>query len=193
MSRLHVSSSATDLAIEDGDEEHFGAHRVPGDASCSRVILIGELNPVDSDPRRALDCAPRGGSGHRLQDRVLALAPRVYRSIWRANLCVGDWILGSAVARARDLLRGGTPWMLAVLLGCQVSEAASRATGVRIDLMAPASRVSDFLVVVAIPHPSGLCRTYNDPAVARRVRRLLAEVEPGVPWGQLISDDDIGE
>ena len=35
--------------------------------------------------------------------------------------------------------------------------------------------------VVVIPHPSGRCREYNDPAMVRRVGRLLATAFAGLP------------
>lgn len=176
-------------------EERLGAHRIALradadlDAACARFLLVGELNPISSDPRHALHCAPAGCSGHRLQSRILALPARTYLSVWRTNLCVGQWDMARAVSRARVLLTGtDLPWSVVVCLGARVAVAAGRATGQSLDASTPElTRLSDRMSAVAVPHPSGMCRAWNDPDLARRVRILLASSESAVPWGDLPS------
>lgn len=42
---------------------------------------------------------------------------------------------------------------------------------------------------VLLPHPSGLCREWNDPSAVTRARRVLEFVAPDVPWGDAEGDE----
>ena len=82
----------------------------------------------------------------------------------RHNLCVGVWSAADASVAA-DRLRARYPSTPIVMLGRKVARGFGYA--------GPAFSRDGLLV--AIPHPSGLCRTWNDPEAVPRVRALLAE------------------
>lgn len=89
-------------------QEHRDAVREPAraveDLHCRRVLLVGEVNPLSTRREYALVPYPDGCSGHRLQSRVLGLPEALYLALWRTNLCVGDWSMKAARARADELL-----------------------------------------------------------------------------------------
>lgn len=133
----------------------------------TRPLLVGELNPYGSDPRRALAPLPPGAAGGRLC-KVLGMSPKEYlKAFDRANLCVGDWDDDRARDRARSLLR--SPRAGFVLLGAKVC----RAFGVAFDPFTVSGDVGDRGIFVVLPHPSGRCRLWNDPASAERARELV--------------------
>lgn len=138
------------------------------------LVLVGEMNPYGVDPRHALYDLPEGASGHRLRTIVLGVPRAVYFGFARHNLCVGFWSAGDAAAQA-SRLRTLYPTTPIVMLGRKVATAFGY-TG-------PACSRDGRLV--SIPHPSGLCRAWGDPATVPRVRALLAEVVPDVRLGVL--------
>lgn len=142
-----------------------------------RVLFVGEDNPYGSSPRMALYDEPPGSAGGRLRRVVLGLPRRVYlgKSIGRANLCAGRWSVREARARAAELVDvaaqdGGA----IVMLGRKVADAFGA------DHVLPFTRVEQF---VAVPHPSGRNRVWNDQDAVPRVRALLRAVAPAIPWG----------
>lgn len=182
-------------------DAHAGATRIgrTDDADDSlgvSVLLVGEDNPYSADPSLALWPLPRNAAGHRLQSKILALDMLTYFSLWRTNLCPSStWSAMAAWRRAVDLLYANEPpWSTIVCLGRKVTDAVARVTDIELptwtwyplflSLPPEADRV---IKIVSIPHPSGRSRAWNDPASAPRARALLAEVAPGVPWGELAS------
>lgn len=145
------------------------------------VVLVGELNPYGTDGRYALYDEPTNASGYRLRRLVLGLPRRVYLgpAIRRHNLCVGRWSMPAA-RDAAARLHEPYPEATFVLLGRKVAAAFGFAH------VAAFSRAEDRYVL--IPHPSGLCREWADPQAVPRVRALLAEAVPGIPWGWLDRD-----
>lgn len=153
----------------------------------SRVLLVGEVNPISSRPEHALFCAPAGCSGHRLQELIFGL-PRVhYLALWRTNLCRGDWSKASARFRVDELTDERCPWDVIVMLGRQVAGAFAPLVG-----MSAAAKPHDIagfvtggrrIALVSIPHPSGLNRVWNAPGEIPRVRALMTRVAPDIPWG----------
>ncbi len=153
----------------------------------SRVLVVGEVNPISSRPEHALFCAPAGCSGHRLQELIFGL-PRVhYLALWRTNLCRGDWSKVSARHRVSELADGRCPWDVIVMLGRQVASAFAPLIGISGAARPPdiSSTISTgrTIILVAIPHPSGLNRAWNTPGEIPRVRELMTRVVPDVPWG----------
>lgn len=136
------------------------------------LVLVGELNPYGVDPRHALYDHPPGASGDRLRTVVLGVPRAVYFSFARHNLCAGVWSAADAKTEAARL-RTRYPSTPIVMLGRKVAKAFG--------YDGPAYTRDGLLV--AIPHPSGLCREWNDPEAVPRVRALLAEVAPGVRFG----------
>ncbi len=82
------------------------------------------------------------------------------------------WCPGEAEFRAGILRRDA--WDLLVLLGGRVA----RAFGVRGPYGPKFGRMTVPGLVV-VPHPSGLCRWWNDPNDVRRLRRCLSRVLGG--------------
>ena len=136
-----------------------------------KPLLVGEMNPYGADPAFALYHLPPEASGGRLQRYVLGVsAAEYYRKFDRANLCAGRWDLGAARLEALALL-GEPERSTYVLLGEKVASAFRIRSG--------AFSSAKLLVggreklIVLLPHPSGLCRTWNDPAAVARAREHL--------------------
>ena len=136
-------------------------------AVCRKPLLVGELNPYGSDPRYALFPYPKNSSGDRLCRQVLGLTRVQYlRRFERANLCTAKWDLKSARECASLLLefhRGPV-----VLLGAKVA----KAFGVGYLPFAIAPAAGDRKVLV-LPHPSGLCRAWNEGGSFEKARRAV--------------------
>lgn len=151
------------------------------------VLLVGEMNPYGADPDMALYHLPTGASGDRLR-RILGLDPVAYLALGRVNLCEGRWSMPAARERARALVRDPA-WTAYVLLGRKVAtafdyaEAAFSAQQLTWHQLDGLGREHAPVVVVALPHPSGLSRAWNVPGSVDKARDLLATVVPGVPWG----------
>jgi hypothetical protein len=161
-----------------------------------RVLLVGECNPFGADPRYALYHLPRTSSGNRLRC-VLGLTDLEYHKLLdKANLCDGEWSPRKALERLAVLVDGRSPGGLVVLLGAKVRSVARKF--LKDKFPRDAARVdygTDFFstlevgsdserrVYACLPHPSGLCRLWNEPGSVTRARRLLAEHAPWVPWG----------
>jgi hypothetical protein len=145
------------------------------------VVLVGELNPRGRDPRYALFDLPVNAAGWRLRTKVLQVHRRTYFTFKRHNLCVGKWSRRDAEREAARLYleeydsRKGV--FLFVLLGRKVADAFGCGG------LNPFTHDDRFLL---LPHPSGRCREWNDPAAGERARSLLREVVPDVVWGEAI-------
>lgn len=136
-----------------------------------KPILVGESNPYGGDPAFALYPAPDGCSGHRLATLILGMSRKDYLdSFERVNLCVGKWSIGAARERVCELRRGDS--LRFVLCGRKVSDAF----GVT---FAPHNAFwcgGDHFAV--IPHPSGLCRLWNEPRAFEKARSAVLIVAP---------------
>jgi len=136
------------------------------------ATLVGELNPLHSDPDFALYPSPDGCSGHRLCCAILGMLRRDYlRAFARVNLCAGKWSMPRARERASKL-RGRR----LVLLGKKVSAAFG------MDFVPFSSAVEERGDVVTrmlvLPHPSGINRMWNYPEAAVRCRKAVMEFLP---------------
>jgi len=161
----------------------------------SRVILVGEDNPLSGQPEHALLHVPPGHAGHRLQSLVLGLTPAVYLAMWRVNLCAAAWDTKEARKRAYDeILDLDAPWSLVVMLGSKVASAfAPSDSAVKLAPFTSTQHVvqrSSGLAIArktftlaALPHPSARCRTWNETDAVQRARSMLRELAPEVPWG----------
>lgn len=164
----------------------FELTAIPECAGSASVLLLGEDNPISSEPEHALYPLPRGCSGNLLQERILGCSRAVYLAMWRTNLCVGGWKVTAARARARELLlTAGVPWRTVVLLGKKVSAAAEyvlRDAGfpTSLDPLTTCQRLG--MTLVSVPHPSGLNRTWNIPGMRESARKLVRDACPGVAW-----------
>lgn len=136
-----------------------------------KPLLVGELNPYGSDPQFALYPAPDGCSGHRLCRLVLGMTRRAYLdSFERVNLCEGRWSMYEASKRMQEYRTHGAA---IILLGAKVSAAFE------ITPYQPFT-LHDGGKTLVLPHPSGLCRLWNEPRAFERARGLVARVAPEV-------------
>lgn len=138
----------------------------------TKVLLVGETNPLSSSLEFALWPAPPNCSGWRLCYRVLNMSSEEYLDTFdRVNLCVGPWSIRTAREAARGLAahRSGP----IVLLGSKVCEAfgvAFQPLTVQMSLLGPDREVC------ILPHPSGRSRAWNDPSAADRARQLVTQM-----------------
>ena len=166
-----------------------------------RILVCGEDNPQDPRREYALHDEPaeRGVAGHRLRADIFGLSRLTYLSIWRANLCSPTWSRPHAIERAAELVIGtgdAHPWNVVIMLGRKVADAVDAALRrhAKREGAAPAWRdlepfasttLGPGRTLVSIPHPSGRCHLWNDPANYARARELLRDVAPAIPWGEL--------
>lgn len=174
-------------------EEHAGAHRL-GRGSPSRILLIGEDNPQSLDPAHALYDHPPNAAGARLRD-ILSRNSNEYLAIWRANLCPsGKWGWREARASVNRLVAPRRPWDVVVLLGSKVARATCEALDlsdsdeVAEDWVLPAFEkfklahgpfAASPVTLLALPHPSGRCRAWNDPGAADYALNALQSAVAG--------------
>lgn len=178
------------------DQEHLGAYRFAPEGTTSRVLFVGEDNPLSSDPKFALYCYPQGCAGQRFQELILGMRMSDYLACWRTNLCMHRWSAANAQIRALELLKGVHPWDVVVLLGRKVADIFSRVDNnpfrwepfterpmPRRVIETPGNFTVDMIPVISLPHPSGRNTVWNDLARRFEARRLLAEYAPEL-WAQ---------
>lgn len=180
---------------------HLGATRIVGPDETSKILLVGEMNPLSADPDYALYHLPHGCAGNRLQSKILGVvASRHYLTMWRTNLCTGSWELEYARARAAELVGSKVPWDVVIMLGVKVEHAFSKVTGIKVDPFTsrtvagihlakytglPGESYNTAFTFVSLPHPSGRNTSWNDRENITRARRLITKIAPRVPWGEL--------
>jgi len=140
-----------------------------------RPLIVGESNPYP--------CAPLApdfpnSSGARLLRMINEAgtmhSPEYEHAFDRRNLCHRQWSDRVAERAGRALREELEEGDRVVLLGHQVR----RAVGVP-PLTAFGMMILRGVTYYCVPHPSGLNRLYNDPAVRRRVGKLLLELARG--------------
>lgn len=132
----------------------------------SRVLLVGENNPLSADPAHALYPYPAANSGGRLC-RILGMSPDEYLHTFdRTNLLSRDrWSAAAAREAAERVVAG--PHRRVVALGVKVASAFGVPT-------APfAVHTVGGTDVAVLPHPSGLCRVWNNPDAELRARAYV--------------------
>ena len=144
-----------------------------------KPLLIGEANPYGSNPSYAIYPDPPGCAGYRLCHKVMGIGEDDYLARFdRVNLCAGKWSGREASTRASALWcerRAG----VFVLLGARVSRAFQwpfEPFKVRSFSWAPRDMGgSPGVLVVTLPHPSGLSRAWHVPGAYERARAVLRE------------------
>jgi uracil-DNA glycosylase len=159
----------------------------------SRVLLVGEDNPLSSHPSDTLVPWPEGCSGHRLLN-ILGLAEETYLALHRANLCRGRWSTAEAKRRAALLIADpSAPWRVIVMLGRKVANAFG-CKGVTpfscVDV--PGTELDGPMRLVTLPHPSGRNTIWTIRAKVEQARALMREVAPEVPWGTFLPAAPLG-
>ena len=138
----------------------------------SKVILVGESNPYGADPYYALYPCPDGCAGHRLCRLVLNMTRCTYLAAFeRVNLCAGKWSIKEARARAEEI---GYLNDRVVLLGSKVSAAF----GVAFEPFTIKRQSDTGQALAILPHPSGLCRLWNEPQAFERARLTVYQLAP---------------
>ena len=148
-----------------------------------KPVIVGMNNPYSVDPKYALYPHPTGSAGHRLFEMLRAAGNRMNIKVTplkyvdafdRINLLnETKW----DPAKAKSL----SPAVLAYLKGRTVvlcGKSSANILGMqKVDFGTTPKFDTywDFSYYV-IPHPSGLCREYNDPATVRSVGDLLLEL-----------------
>lgn len=149
------------------------------------ALIVGEHNPLSSDPEHALYDLPVGCSGHRLRTRILGLSRASYHDpglVRRVNLYdSADASVARGERRAERIVAAGSLYSVVVLLGVKVRAAF----GGRPEFFR--SEVRGRATLLSLPHPSGLCHEWNDECAATVARVTLRELAPHVPWGEELS------
>lgn len=174
----------------------LGCSRIAGPQACSRILLVGELNPYGADPGYALYHEPPNSAGGRLQRLILGVsARRWYLPIWRTNLCEGAWDMDEALDGAGVVLgldQAPGPWDVIVALGVSVNSALRRRAFRTLTHLTswpePFETIGLVLsthqvTVVNLPHPSGRNLVWNEPDRVQAARDLMRRLVPEIPWG----------
>jgi hypothetical protein len=136
-----------------------------------RAVIVGEDNPHSADPADALYPYPPNCAGERLQRLVFGVSLGSYLHDYeRVNLCEsGRWSTKVARERAYEVgIRASLLDARVVMLGRKVADAFDHSfTGV------PREPFTAMGPYVLLPHPSGRCREWNDPASFERARKVL--------------------
>ncbi len=141
----------------------------------ARPLLVGESNPYGSDPYFALYPSPEGCAGHRLCCVVLGMRRADYLDAFdRVNLCAGRWSLREARRHAKELRTWPAP---IILFGARVTHAFEFGPFEPFTMADPFT-VADSGKTLVLPHPSGLCRTWNEPGRFAQARRMVASLLP---------------
>jgi hypothetical protein len=132
----------------------------------SETIIVGEQNPYGADPHFALYPAPEMSAGARLC-RILGLSRRAYLDLFdRANLLTASaWSVPAARAAAAKIAHPQR-----VLLGARVSAAF----GLAFEPFT-VGRVGEWTYAI-LPHPSGRCRIWNNPASEWKARKAVSKL-----------------
>lgn len=140
-----------------------------------RPVLVGMNNPISLDPAHALYPIPAQHAGGRLYNMLDSAAPagevsatKYILGFDRRNLVAGRVWKVNVAFQAAEVLSSELRDRHAVLLGISV-------------LTAFRFPRHDWCVwstwrdvrYCCIPHPSGLCREYNDPQMRARVGQML--------------------
>jgi hypothetical protein len=143
------------------------------------ALLVGLRNPHSTRPEDALAYWPANASGHRLCQMFVEESGRTpdeyMAGFRRTNLIVGGWERPEDTARRILLSTVEAPTTL-VLLGNAVRIAFNRHLQDPVTSETCVRQDRGPLTFHFIHHPSGLSRSYNDPAMRRAVGQLLSQL-----------------
>ena len=159
-----------------------------------RPLLVGMNNPLSSRPEHALYPYPPGCTGDRIYQMLCEATRARQRTPFRreyldafdrVNLIDGpEWSDAEArLGASRICHRLFGPKV--VMLGAKVPKSFNLPrlewgvwSTVRVNarLLEEPPAFTDEIRYVCLPHPSGRCREYNDPAVRGLAGRILAEL-----------------
>ncbi len=131
-----------------------------------RTLVVGMCNPHSRDPKDALATWPRGSAGHRLW-QVSGMALYAYsRAFERQNLVSGPFWVQREARKAAEELLCRVSGRRVVVLGSTAWATLGLPEGTSPVTLHGATWYK-------VPHPSGRCRAYNDPATRDAVGVLL--------------------
>jgi hypothetical protein len=135
----------------------------------SAILLVGEQNPHNADPMLALWPDPPYGSGGRLA-KILGLSTTELILHDRVNLCYDAWDVAEARVSAQSLLERRAAGTGFVLLGRKAEDVFG--------WVYPRYEVRYIhpYYMLSLPHPSGLCREWNDPHNVVKARLAWADL-----------------
>jgi hypothetical protein len=146
-----------------------------------KAVIVGIFNPKSQDPKDAMEPFTKNGSGERLW-KMLCEVHRITREEYRETF-LGlnvvdrdpkevDWSDLGYLSRRRKRIYDVVGSRSTAVLGItawsalQVEDSPIR----KVDWF---GRKNNWWL---FPHPSGLCRVYNDPAMRRRAGETLAKI-----------------
>lgn len=139
-----------------------------------KPLLVGETNPYYREgappDKFALYPLPKHASGHNLATKVMGLSMVDYLRLFdRANLCKRTWSIREAREKARNItdVENAERRALVVLCGQKVCNAF----GFAYEPLTAVCRPDQVLLI--LPHPSGLCRFWNEEGAYERARAFL--------------------
>ncbi len=152
-----------------------------------KPVLLGMNNPHSTDPARALGVTPNNASGHRLwsmlaisamcREPPMVVQPHEYEeSFDRYNLLDEEVFDPSKFTIEREkFILDKLASRVVVMCGTNVPRALRlEYTGFNLKpTPAIIPGIEKSFTYYVIPHPSGLCREYNDPEMRSKVGKLL--------------------
>ena len=149
------------------------------------VALVGEDNPLSTDPEFALYPSPDGCSGHRLM-KILGLPEDQYLALHRTNLCSRESFSMKEARRRAELLctDPSAPWRVVVMLGRKVADAFGYEMDFFTHGIEPKTAAwTRPVTLVSLPHPSGRNSPIWNAQARQRAREILRELSPEISWG----------
>lgn len=145
-------------------------------------MFLGEDNPQSALPEHRLFDHPPRVAGHRLREVILRIPSDLYLACWRGNLCCPSWSEEQAAATAPMVLDAGAPWRVVVMLGRKVVRVMTKAHGLP-EMLPFTQHARGDVTLVSLPHPSGLCREWNNAGSYERAIATMRLAAPAFPWG----------
>ena len=144
----------------------------------TEIVVVGENNPYGDDPHYALYPLPEHSAGGRLCRLILGMETRDYlRELKRVNLLQAPkWSAPRAREAAAALISGHAPARF-ILLGKRVFSAFAPHFSPKETTWEPFRIYGRCLT---LPHPSGLCRLWNEPGSISRTRIAVKEFAPEI-------------
>jgi len=145
-----------------------------------RPLIVGESNPYQSDAESgycyAMFPEPENSAGGRLCRLIMRMNTHDYlRAFDRTNLCHGKWSVPRARMRARELAaerRDERLGLASVIICCGVKVAVAFGLPTEPFKLYYAASPPTYVV---LPHPSGLCRVWNELRAVERARDVLRQ------------------
>lgn len=141
-----------------------------------KPIILGVYNPHSRDPAMALATDPQGASGYRLWQMLKEAGNRNSCNITERDYLDGFerrnlWEQVNLIDKRFD--RSETLAYLARRVVVMCGTKVPTTLGLRHTGFHCTQQHAMSFIYYVIPHPSGLCREYNDPKMRERVGNLL--------------------